>query len=1760
MKRRKRKRTRCHLRVEQLEMRRVLAATNLADIQGILFDDTNGNGVQNGGELGINGAIVELFQDNGNGVFEPGIDTQITPNQTTNAIGQYSFGNLSAGSFFVQQPAQTTASGRTLTQEVSPLITISALAAEGQVQTVIDSYDGAPQSVSDITTDGMAVSSFQAAPEAIGGERDLIVNRTSVNGEVSLNVNNPVLPNVLAFDSNSTGEGTQRVTYDGFDGSAAVNDAGLNTDLTSGGAAQGITLDIGGDLANGNAVVRLFSDDGVAGTATRFSSFTLPIPVTGGGTTVSEFIPFSSFAASGGGADFTDIGAIELDISGPTNLNGTANLVGTLGPTIFTQNFASLESADLNLNKSVSDPTPNVGEQITYTIAVTNSGPSTATGVTVTDQLPAGVSFVSSSPSQGTFNPATGIWDVGTLNPTGGAAILSLVATVDTLGTITNTAQVTTSNQMDPDSTPGNNSPTEDDQESVTIFVESIDLSLSKTVNNPSPDVGESIVFTINVTNAGPSTATGVTVQDVLPAGLTFVNSTTSNSSAFNSATGIWTLGSLGPGQSAQLNITATVVTTGSNTNVAEIISANEFDIDSTPGNNLITEDDQDSAVFASSQVDLSLTKTVDNSTPNVGENVVFTIAVANAGPDVATGVSVTDVLPAGLTFVSSDQGANFNPATGVWTIGTVAPGTVPTLNLTASVNTVVASTNTAQITSADQNDLDSTPNNNIPTEDDQASVTVTPASADLSLTKSVNNSSPNVGEQVTFTVTVANAGPSTATGVSVLDQLPAGTTFVSASSPSFNPATGIWNVGTITPGTSQSLNIVATSNTTGLVTNTAEIVASDQFDPDSTPGNSLATEDDQDSASIQSQQIDLSVTKTVNNNTPNVGDQITFVITVNNAGPSTATGVQVTEVLPAGVTLLSSAPSQGSFNTSTGVWTVGTIAPGATNTLSLVASVDSVIDTTNTAQVTAADQNDVDSTPGNNIASEDDQASVSFATPIADLSLTKTVDNSSPNVGDTVTFTVTINNSGPDNATGVIVTDVLPAGVTFVSNNLTTGSYNPNTGIWNIGSLANGATASLDILGTVVSLGETTNTAQVTAVDQADPDSTPANGIATEDDQASATLTAQQIDLSLTKTSSTLSPSIGETFTYTVSVSNAGPNTATGVQVTDQLPAGVTFVSSSPAGVFNPTTGIWTVGTIASGDIATLQINVIANTPGAILNSAQVTAADQTDVDSTPGNNVATEDDQASVSITPASADLSLTKTVDDTSPNVGQQVTFNVSVTNDGPDAANDIQVLDNLPAGLSFVSANPTVGTFNQATGLWTIPTLANGSSATLVIQANVDVVGDQTNTAEIISSSQNDPDSTPGNNDPTEDDQDSATLSPQLVDLALTKVLDNISPNVGDSIAYTLALSNSGPSTATGVQVTDLLPAGVTFVSAIPSIGSYNASSGVWTVGTVAPGSTPTLILNSTVGNTQSVTNTAEITAVDQPDSDSVPGNNVEGEDDQASVTFNTQIADLSLVKTVDNSTPGANDSINFTLTLSNDGPNTATDVVVSDLLPAGLRFVSANPSVGTYNATNGLWTVPSVPVGAAVTLQIASALTSSAQITNTAEIVSAVQFDIDSTPGNNVATEDDISSVVIDPQVVDISVAGSVNNATPLEGETIQIVFTATNVGPDAASNLELRTLLPAGLTLLSSQPLTGSYDSVTGLWDVGNLAAGGTTQLTLNAQVDSPGITNVPIEVINTDQFDVDSTPANAVETEDDQTSVLVQAPRLLQKRLFLSR
>ena len=644
-----------------------------------------------------------------------------------------------------------------------------------------------------------------------------------------------------------------------------------------------------------------------------------------------------------------------------------------------------------------------------------------------------------------------------------------------------------------------------------------------------------------------------------------------------------------------------------------------------------------------SNPADLSLTKIVDDNTPTVGQDVVYTLTLTNGGPGAANNITVADVLPAGLSFVSATASGttSYNSGTGVWTIPSLNSGALATLSITATVTAAGTITNSGEVSDVDEFDPDSTPNNNVPSEDDQASAPVTASQIDLSLGKIVSNSAPNVGDTITFTITASNTGPSAATGVVVTDSLPAGLTFVSANpsgTTTYNSGTGVWTIGNLASAGTAQLQIVATVATSGVKTNTAEVTAATEGDLDSTPNNQNAQEDDQASVVVTPQVADLSVTKTVNNATPNRNENVTFTITVSNGGPNAGTNVAVTDQLPAGLTFVSFLASQGTYNSGIGVWTVGTVNSAASATLDIVATAATSGAKVNSAQVTAADQFDSDSTVNNNAPTEDDQASVTVTPNVADLSLTKQVDIATPNANQNVVFTLTLTNGGPQSATSVTVADQLPAGLTIVSS-VPSGSttYNSGTGVWTVGTLASGANATLQITATVVTAGVKTNTAQVSASDQFDGDSTPNNSVAAEDDQASVVVTPNATDLSVTKTVSSSNPLISTNVTYTVTVTNNGPAAASGVALTDSLPAGLTFVSATGSGstTYNSGTGVWTVGALASGANATLSIVATAGTAGTIVNTAQVSAMTEFDTDSTPGNSVASEDDQAGVSIT---------------------------------------------------------------------------------------------------------------------------------------------------------------------------------------------------------------------------------------------------------------------------------------------------------------------------------------------------------------------------------------------------------------------------------------------------------------------------------------------------------------------------------------------
>jgi uncharacterized repeat protein (TIGR01451 family) len=239
-------------------------------------------------------------------------------------------------------------------------------------------------------------------------------------------------------------------------------------------------------------------------------------------------------------------------------------------------------------------------------------------------------------------------------------------------------------------------------------------------------------------------------------------------------------------------------------------------------------------------------------------------------------------------------------------------------------------------------------------------------------------------------------------------------------------------------------------------------------------------------------------------------------------------------------------------------------------------------------------------------------------------------------------------------------------------------------------------------------------------------------------------------------------------------------------------------------------------------------------------------------------------------------------------------------------------------------------------------------------------------------------------------------ESVTIPPEA-DLALNKTVDNATPNVGDTVTFTITLTNHGPDTATNVIVSDLLPPGLKLLSSHPSQGTY--VGGVWNVGTVTTSMAPTLTLTAKVVSPKAETNTATITHSDQHDP--TTGNNT------SSVTVTPPMVNLVLSKTVNHSQVRFGSNVTFTFVISNLGPDVAHNVVLSDPFPRGLVFVSAAvPSQGTYDPVRGVWTVGTLAAGASATLRVTFRVLTMRPIVNTAR-VSELEFDPDQ--ANNVAS-------------------------------------------------------------------------------------------------------------------------------------------------------
>ncbi len=1001
-------------------------------------------------------------------------------------------------------------------------------------------------------------------------------------------------------------------------------------------------------------------------------------------------------------------------------------------------------------------------------------------------------------------------------------------------------------------------------------------------------------------------------------------------------------------------------------------------------------------AARGADHAELSLALEADDLTPQPGQTVLLTLRLANAGPRTAQGVELAVPEPEGLVFSPSGgrrsrgrrrrrlghRSAAGGQATSVRDQRAGAESVVGTIAVTAS------------IAAAALPDLHPA--------DDSATLLLQLPGADLSLALSALPSVVEEGDSLWLAIDLHNGGPDAATNVQVLFALPAGLGYLAhqASAGSYNPASSKWQLATFAAGATATLRIqvwALPGSEGGLYTATAAVT--EALPPDPTPADAAAA-------------VDIAVTAFelftlsalgdtwIEEDHPydEHGDEIEMKVRRRSGADRwTLLGFDLTSVPPASrvqsallqVTVQSKDDSGLPVNIhrATRAWNETTInwnGFGEAVDPEPAASFLPLIQQMYSIEIGGLAADWVAGTSPNQglafLASSWDRESkyytkeeanssrrprlLVYTSGLADLAVALGVDDAEPDVGQRLRFTATVQNTGPRAADGLALRAALPVGLEFAAAAPSAGAYDAARGLWILGRLAQGASATL-LLDADVPPGS----AGLTLVDslsvancaQADPDP--------GDNAAAISLRVRAADLALSLAVDEPNPLPGALINYELRVDNLGPDAATAVVLRDSLAAGLALQSATPSqGSFDDLGGLWQVGSLAAGAWATLELAVQLQAEGELEHLAWRVGADQ-------GDPVAAND-TTRLTVTPAAADLALAMSVDDDTAGEGEPLSFTLIVTNLGPQAATGVQIGDLLPAGLLYLGDTPSQGIYLPASGLWALGDLSAGASATLVLDATPapGTAGSEIeNSAERIASTPADPE--PAN------DRAGVRIAVGGTDLALELSLDAEAADPGDLRLLTLVLRNLGSQPASGISVRDSLPAGLLFESASPELGGYDAGAGLWSPDTLAAGDSLQLRLEARVAGGwagQQLLTRAWIAAADQADPTAA--------NDSTSAALLVRAADLTLGLEIDDDSLEVGEACELLATLANAGPQPAVGAGVLIELPAGLSLTGHSAGQGAFAPATGIWTLGELAAesAAALTLQLEASFAGAGQ--------------------------------------------------------------------------------------------------------------------------------------------------------------------------------
>ena len=1383
------------------------------------------------------------------------------------------------------------------------------------------------------------------------------------------------------------------------------------------------------------------------------------------------------------------------------------------------------------------DSETTTGDTIVYTITIANTGNVTLTGIDITDTMTDGdgQSLTLTSPSTfSTYTLAPGeTEDI--------QATYTIEQSAADTGSISNTVSV--------DGTAPDGTEVSDDLDAPVVvstdLTPSIEVTKTSTITYADSDagvqLGDTINYTITVENTGNTTLTGVTVSDTIldSAGVSLTLTTGPTYGGTGTFDGILDVGE-SVTYDATFVITQQAVNAGGVSNTASVTSKDPSGTDVTDSTDSATED----LIPRTAEMSVVKTASVDDNGDNkygVGDVIQYTVTVTNTGNVTLTDVDLSDELRLGSSTANvEDNTGNDSPAgVNLWTQDqTLLPGESATyvawyiIDDTAAssgkvINTAIATADTP-LTSADGS------NQTLSVTSNEAVVDIAPIPS-ISITKTseivqndTGNTTIDVGDQITYTIVVTNDGNTALTGVDITDTLTAigGASLSLDAAPVFVSSTDANTTFTNDTSTSVPTLLVGEAVTfsatytvaqaaidAGGVSNTASVVG---YDPDGEAVNGSI-----DSAVVNNitQTPSIEVTKvavvdhvTGTDSETTTGDTIVYTITIANTGNVTLTGIDITDTMTDG-------DGQSLTLTSPSTFSTYTLAPGETEDIQATYTIEqSAADTGSISNTVSVDGTAPDGTE----VSDDLDTPVVVSTdltPSIEVTKTSTItyadSDAGVQLGDTINYTITVENTGNTTLTGVTVSDTIldSAGVSLT---LTTGPTYGGTGTFD-GILDVGESVTYDatfvITQQAVNAGGVSNTASVTSKDPSGTDVTDSTDSATED------LIPRTAEMSVVKTASVDDNGdnkygVGDVIQYTVTVTNTGNVTLTDVDLSDELRLGSSTANvedntgnDSPAGV-----NLWTQDqTLLPGESATYVawyiIDDTAASSGKVINTAIATA--DTPLTSADGSNqtLSVTSNEAVVDIAPIPS-ISITKTSEivqndtgNTTIDVGDQITYTIVVTNDGNTALTGVDITDTLTtiggASLSldaapvFVSSTDANTTFTNDTST-SVPTLLVGEAVTFsatytVAQAAIDA-GGVSNTASVVGY---DPDGEAVNGSIDSAVVNNITQTPSI-EVTKVAVVDHVTgtdseTTTGDTIVYTITIANTGNVTLTGIDITDTMTDGDGQSLTLTSPSTFSTY-------TLAPGETEdiqaTYTIEQSAADTGSISNTVSV------DGTAPDGTEVSDDLDTPVVVSTDLTPSIEVTKTSTityaDSDAGVQlgDTINYTITVENTGNTTLTGVTVSDTIldSAGVSLtLTTGPTYGGTGTFDGI-----LDVGESVTYDATFVITQQAVnaggVSNTASVTSKDPSGTDVTDSTDSATEDLIPRTAEMSVVKTASVDDNGDNKYGV-GDVIQYTVTVTNTGNVTLTDVDLSDELRLGSSTANVEDNTGN-DSPAGvnLW------------------------------------------------------------------------